>query len=1189
MGRNKPKFVSALILLILLGQIFFSMADSARADSDAAVTGCAGNLRQEHSEEFKIEDFDVVNVGADKNGLMGLIYKYAAIDPNKIVIPFTQEVSVNFLFEEIDYGLSDFGWMLAHQGINGPKHEVYRNLNDNNGDGVLDLSNDNQRPAFSDVNGDGSNDARDSRKILGTFAEGTELVFYLKVDDENQTYYTKDEWNPDIYQTDNGECSQNEAGTEFTKTYHLGRQLSDEGACTLDSNWMTAAAYERARNLFGIKFDEDHVTILEIKRNMPFAHVISGTPANKPNSWVLGWEALQGGGDTDHNDLIFQIERKTGGMARLRSENALVPKEPGGHFTGVNVALYDRMPCEGITNITYYLSTDNGGNWLEIREWDNVYPFTRSKDGNNILGERIRGWIPGYPEYTYRRTTLDFAGRGLTGNQLIWKAVFTSQAEDCEPAVIGLALEAGVADHGGFSRSAPVVVANVIYSGSYETPAAHWPAKDMRGHLVATQLYDPHNPETAATAAVWDAGEILSQTSPDIRNIKFPAISVHKTAGEIKATGDAATKTFSGKLNDHPLLAGSISVTDQTERFYDNHNGLLEGSLGGTGTINRFTGEFKVTFSDAPDKNQPITASYHYYKARQQLLDFTSANVTFEMLGLDDSEIIPYGKLNDFNGDGTVNAADGQWLINWVRGYKDGSRKPKDWLLGPIDHSVPAVATPPGQPAWLFGTDTSAEERNSFENFRILQARRNTVIYVGARDGMLHAFDAGRFRYGDNQISDVDENRGYFIWEDQSEDCPNYCTEACDECPDYGSGRELWAFIPANLIPKLKNNLRKADDQAYVNASPTLADVFIGGEWKTVLLSAEGNGGDTVFCLDVTDPTDPKYLWEFADPDLFRSRASPSVAQIGRIVDHGKTRWVAFLAARNSASASFYPSIYLIDVADGSVVNRIYLKADPGGLGGVPSGQPTIIDSDGNGYIDRVYIGSDTGRLYKINLPDDPKKTISSINHCRINNDFTDDQLNEIDPDQRWHPINGSPVAIVANSLTQEGDISPNIRIFFGTGDGPYHNEDIDAADTSYHFFAYRDQSEKGQCNQDAVHLDWFLELEAGERIFSSAYAAAGNLYFGTSSAETEIPCAAGDGSQDVLSGGRLYVVSLEGDLITSQEVGNVTATPLVVDKHLYVKSQALGLRSFGGGSYNNPTIMGGDPQMRLRHWREMD
>ncbi len=235
--------IRKLTWLILLGTVSFSLAGTAWADSVATVAGCAGNVYHDYEGEFKAGDFDLVNAAVDENGYLVLNTGYAAIDPNNIIIPFTREVLVTFLYEGGGYKLSDFGWMLAEKGIDGPKNEVYQNVNDNNEDGVLDLSTDDQSAAYGDTNGDGTIDARDNKQVLGTFAGGTELVFYLNVDDEKRTFYTKDEWNPDTYTSSSGECSKDEAGNNFTKTYQLGRPQKVEDVCTSDSNWMAETAY----------------------------------------------------------------------------------------------------------------------------------------------------------------------------------------------------------------------------------------------------------------------------------------------------------------------------------------------------------------------------------------------------------------------------------------------------------------------------------------------------------------------------------------------------------------------------------------------------------------------------------------------------------------------------------------------------------------------------------------------------------------------------------------------------------------------------------------------------------------------------------------------------------------------------------------------------------------------------------
>jgi hypothetical protein len=374
-----------------------------------------------------------------------------------------------------------------------------------------------------------------------------------------------------------------------------------------------------------------------------------------------------------------------------------------------------------------------------------------------------------------------------------------------------------------------------------------------------------------------------------------------------------------------------------------------------------------------------------------------------------------------------------------------------------------------------------------------------------------------------------------------------------------------------------------------VDGSPALADVYTDGQWRTVLLSAQGNGGDTIFCLDVTNPLDPKFMWEFADPDLFRSRSSPSVGKIGRILVNGQAVWVAFFVSGKTYDATLYPSIYMINVADGSVVKRVMLDADGNGVGGVPSGQPSIVDSDGNGYIDRLYIGTDKGFLYKVNIPDDPDAVKFEFSNCVINRDFTDtnEPASSVAVDQRYHPIYGTPVVISDNGIDEHGAVTYDIKILFGTGDSPYYDEDIDMGNTRYHFFAYRDQSKKGECDDSRVFLDWFLELPEGHRVFSSAFASAGKVYFGTATSETEDPCD-GPSTSGLTSLGDIYVIDIATATQTAKlNAGNTVITPIVYDEHLYVKSSGAEVQSFGSGIYDNEVIKGGFPMVEIHAWRE--
>ena len=322
-------------------------------------------------------------------------------------------------------------------------------------------------------------------------------------------------------------------------------------------------------------------------------------------------------------------------------------------------------------------------------------------------------------------------------------------------------------------------------------------------------------------------------------------------------------------------------------------------------------------------------------------------------------------------------------------------------------------------------------------------------------------------------------------------------------------------------------------------------------------------------------------MWEFAAPELFRSRSSPAVAQIGRIRDPNGTdavKWVAFFVTGKVENSTLFPSIYMIDIADGSVLRKVVLD-DPVdldesgtiegaeidyGRGGVPSGQPAIVDSDENGYIDRLYVATDKGLMYKVNIPDDPKNPAAwDISHCVLNTDFTDADSITIPSDQRLHPIYASPAIVVDNAITAGGDIAYKIMVFFGTGDNPYYDENINTATTRYHFFAYVDTNEKGESDPAKHNLDWFIELPAGNRIFASAFAAAGQIYFGTSTAETEDPCEGHltpEGNE-----GRIYAVTLGRSGPAEQGGGRYPdltpggrRTPVLQDAH---RAAVLGFR----------------------------
>jgi hypothetical protein len=75
------------------------------------------------------------------------------------------------------------------------------------------------------------------------------------------------------------------------------------------------------------------------------------------------------------------------------------------------------------------------------------------------------------------------------------------------------------------------------------------------------------------------------------------------------ATGNGGA-TYTGTLGVFPIVAGSLSITDGIESFVDNGAGILTGSLGGTGTIVYSTGVYSITFASVVAIGIGIDATY---------------------------------------------------------------------------------------------------------------------------------------------------------------------------------------------------------------------------------------------------------------------------------------------------------------------------------------------------------------------------------------------------------------------------------------------------------------------------------------------------------------------------------------------------------------------------------------------------
>ncbi|GAB6110910.1 pilus assembly protein [Desulfomicrobium salsuginis] len=142
------------------------------------------------------------------------------------------------------------------------------------------------------------------------------------------------------------------------------------------------------------------------------------------------------------------------------------------------------------------------------------------------------------------------------------------------------------------------------------------------------------------------------------------------------------------------------------------------------------------------------------------------------------------------------------------------------WRLGDIVFSSPTVIGKPAENYHLIYNDTT------YERFLTKYLDRRQVVYVGANDGMLHAFNGGFW------------NATTRTFEDER-----------DGMTKFTLGQELWAYVPYNLLPHLRwlmhPDYEKDLHVAYMDLTPRVFDarIFVMSDGVTSIDEARYPGG----------------------------------------------------------------------------------------------------------------------------------------------------------------------------------------------------------------------------------------------------------------------------------------------------------------------------------------------------------
>ena len=401
------------------------------------------------------------------------------------------------------------------------------------------------------------------------------------------------------------------------------------------------------------------------------------------------------------------------------------------------------------------------------------------------------------------------------------------------------------------------------------------------------------------------------------------------------------------------------------------------------------------------------------------------------------------------------------------------------WKLGDIVYSTPSVVGKPLSNYNVIYNDAT------YDAYYRKYKDRDTVVYVGANDGMLHAFWAGKSEGGDNSATASKTEASWY-----------------SKASGLGTnlGEELWAYIPYNLLSHLK---WLADPNYphvyYVDLKPRYADVKIftpdtnhPNGWGTILVGGMRLGGKPIavtddfgsgsetrtfrsayFALDITVPDDPKLLWEYTDTTgkLGLTTSYPTIIKV-------QDKWFAFfgsgptdLTKGDCSDTNKKGDMFVLDLATGTPL-KIFETAENGAF----FSDPITVDTQVDYSVDTAYIaetyqsgGAYQGKIYRLWAKD------SSGN-------ISDDPTQWVAPSALFNTKSGQPVT---SGIVLSYDGLHNLWAFFGTGK---YMGFIDKTDSEQQtFYGIKEPCVSAACATTVVNDDVSLFNTTDAQIFQDS------------------------------------------------------------------------------------------------------
>jgi type IV pilus assembly protein PilY1 len=475
-------------------------------------------------------------------------------------------------------------------------------------------------------------------------------------------------------------------------------------------------------------------------------------------------------------------------------------------------------------------------------------------------------------------------------------------------ALAGINTRKGAAAAAATSTLNPVAGNNFAYVASYTTVA--W-----KGNLEARSI----NTDTGVVSesATWCVENVPAATCAS------PGVIVAETSGN---------STIYNCVTPNSVICTG---------------GTLVGSDCKIPVATACTGTMNTQVSDTSDTRTIKTAN----STGTGLVDFTLGNLTATQQSyFAASHISTLSQWSSLTATQQTTAA-GANLVKYLRGqngYEDRSANAVNNRLFRYREAVLGDALE-SQPAFIAGP-VFDYPYPGYSNYKSTQTSRAGTVYMGANDGMMHAFAAD-------------------------------------------TGIERWAYIPSMVMP----NLWKLADMGYAtlhtnyaNGSAITTDVCTanctdaaGAVWKTILVAGLNGGGRGYYALDITNPSSPALLWEFTPSTGLGSIKDDDIGYgFGQAVITRKNdgTWVVLLSSgyNNTNPGNGQGYLYVLNAGTGAIISKISTgvgsTTTPSGLGKI-SGYNEESTGNKAGY---VYGGDLLGNVWRFDINGTTAATIGS-------------------------------------------------------------------------------------------------------------------------------------------------------------------------------------------------------------------